>query len=49
MKERFQKMGEWKELASKFRRVPERCPRPTIVAVLSIHKFSNFALNFINK
>ena len=25
-------------------RVRERCPRPTIVAVLSIQKFSNFAL-----
>ena len=32
VKERFQKVGERKKLASKFRRVRERCPRPTIVA-----------------
>ena len=35
--------------ASKFWRVRERCPRPTIVAVLRIQKFSNFALYVINK
>ena len=29
----FKKVGKWKKLASKFRRVWERCPRPTIVAV----------------
>ena len=40
VRERFQKVGEWKKLASKFRRVRERCPRPTNVAVLSIQKFS---------
>ena len=40
VRERFQKVGEWKKLGSKFRRVRERCPRPTIVAVLSIQKFS---------
>ena len=49
MKQRSQKMGEWKKLASKFRRVREGCPQPTIVAVLSIQKFSNFALYVINK
>ena len=32
VKERFQKVGKWKKLASKFRRVRERCPWPTIVA-----------------
>ena len=42
------KVGEWKKLASKFRRVRERCSRPTIVAVLSIQKFSNFALYVTN-
>ena len=46
---RFQKVGEWKKLASEFRRVQERCPRPTTVAVLGIQKFSNFALYAINK
>ena len=35
------KVGEWKKLTSKFRRLRERCSRPTIVAVLSIQKFSN--------
>ena len=45
----FQKMGELKKLlASKLRRVWERCPRPTIVALLSIQKFSNFGLYVIN-
>ena len=33
VKERFQKMGEWKKLANKFRRVRERFPRPTIATV----------------
>ena len=45
----FSKSGRMKKLASKFRRKLERYPRPTIVAVLSIQKFSNFALNVINK
>ena len=44
--------GWWKnvlkKLASKFRGVRELCPRPTIVAVLSIQKFSTFALYVIN-
>ena len=40
----FSKSGRMKKLASKFRRKLERCPRPTIVAVLSIQKFSNFGL-----
>ena len=31
------KVGEWKKLASKFRRVRERCPRPTIVTVSVKH------------
>ena len=43
------KSGRMKKLASKFRRVRERCPWPAIVAVLSIQKFSNFALNVVNK
>ena len=30
VKERFQKVGEWKKLAGKFRRVRTRCSRPTI-------------------
>ena len=38
----FSKNGRMKKLASKFRRVREGCPRPTIVAVLSIQKFSNY-------
>ena len=38
-----------RNFASKFRRVRERCPRPTTVAVLGIQKFSNFALYVINK
>ena len=48
---RFQKLGVGKKLAvaSKFRRVGERYPQQTIVAVLSIQKFSNFALYVINK
>ena len=45
----FQKMGEWKKLASKLRRVRERCPQPTIAALLSIQKFSNFAPYVISK
>ena len=49
VKERFQKVCEWKKLASKFRRVRARCPRPQIVPVLRIQKFSNFALYVINK
>ena len=51
VKEGFQKLGEWKKLAAacKFRRVGEQCPQQTIVAVLSIPKFSNFALYVINK
>ena len=49
VRKRFQKVSEWKKLASKFRRVRERCPRPTIVAVLSIQKVNNFALYEINK
>ena len=40
----FSKSGRMRKLASKFRRKLERCPRPTIVAVLSIQKFSNFGL-----
>ena len=40
----FSKSGRMKKLASRFRRKLERCPRPTIVAVLSIQKFSNFGL-----
>jgi len=43
------KVGEWEKLASKFRRVQERCPRPTIIAVLSIQKFSDVAVYVINK
>ena len=39
----FSKSGR-KKLASKFRRVRKRCPRPTTVVVLGIQKFSNFAL-----
>ena len=35
------------KFVSKFRRVRERCPRPT--TVLGIQKFSNFALYVINK
>ena len=38
----FSKNGRMKKLASQFRRVREGCPRPTIVAVLSIQKFSNY-------
>ena len=38
----FSKSGRMKKLASKFRRKLERCPRPTIVAVLSIQKFSTY-------
>ena len=34
LEERFQKVGEWKKLPRKFRRVRERCPRPNTVAVL---------------
>ena len=45
VKERFNK--KWPN--ERNRRVRERCPRPTIVAVLSIKKFSNFALYVINK
>ena len=45
----FSKNDRIKGLVSKFRRVRERCPRPMIVAVLSIKKFSNFALFVINK
>ena len=45
---RFQKMGNWKKLASKLRKVREGCPWLTIVAVLGIQKFSNFALHAIN-
>ena len=37
VKERFEKVGEWKKFASKFRRVQERCPRPTTVAVSVKH------------
>ena len=37
VKERFQKVGESKKLASKFRRVRERYPRPTIVTVSVKH------------
>ena len=37
VKKRFQKVGEWKKLASKFRRVRERWPRPTIVTVSIKH------------
>ena len=48
-KKAFQKMGEWKTLGSKLRRVRQRCPWPTIAAVLSIQKFSNFARYVINK
>ena len=40
----FSKGGRMKKFASKFRRKLERCRRPTIVAVLSIQKFSNFGL-----
>ena len=40
---------EWKKLASKFKWVREQRPQPTIVAVLSIQKFRNFALHVINK
>ena len=49
VQERFQKVGERKKLASKFRRVRELRPRPTTVAVLGIQRFSNFALYVINK
>ena len=38
--ERFQKVRERKKLARKFRRVGERWPRATIVAGLTIQKFS---------
>ena len=34
LEERFQNVGEWKKLPSKFRRVRERCPRPNTGAVL---------------
>ena len=37
------------KLPSKFKRVRERCPRLTIVAVLSIQKFNNSALYVIKK
>ena len=37
VKERFQKVGKWKKLASKFRRVRKRRPRPTIVSVSVKH------------
>ena len=40
----FSKSGRMKKLASKFRRVRERCPPPMAVAVLGIQKLSNFAL-----
>ena len=45
----FKEWANERKLASKFRRVRERCPRPTTVAVLSIQKFSNFAFYVINK
>ena len=45
----FKKVGERKKFASKFRKVRERCPPPTIAAVLSIYNFSNFALHLIDK
>jgi len=51
MRERFQKVGEWKKLASKLKEYENDVlgPRPTIATVLSIKKFSNFALYVINK
>ena len=50
MKERFQKVGKWKKLASKLRRARRRCPRTMIVPVWSIQKFSNnSALYVMNK
>ena len=45
----FKKWANERNLRSKLRRVREGCPRPTIVAVLSIQKLSNFALYIINK
>ena len=33
VQERFQKVGEWKKLLNKFRRVRNRCPKPNILAV----------------
>ena len=46
--ESFQKVGEWKKLPSKFKRVWRRFLQPNTVAVLCIEKFSNFALYVIN-
>ena len=34
LEESFQKVGKWKKLPSKFRRVREQCPRPNTVLVL---------------
>ena len=46
----FSKSGQMKETCKQiYRRVRERCPRPMIVTVLRIQKFSNFALYVINK
>ena len=44
VKERFQKLGEWKKLASNLEEYES-----SIVAVLSIQNFSNFALYVIDK
>ena len=44
LEKRYDKVGKWKKLPSKFSRVGGRCPRPNTVAVLYIHKFSYFAL-----
>ena len=49
LEERYEKVGEWKKLPRKFRRVGERCVRPNTVAVLYIYKFSYFSLYVSNK